>query len=214
LIFRKGAEANLYKEDWYGLAVIRKQRVKKDYRVGQLDSEIRQSRTVREARLMFEACRIGVPTPSTYFVNPNESTIVMEYIEGDKLKDVVDSLRKEEREKVFRIVGQQIGILHRNDIIHGDLTTSNMILTATQKVFFIDFGLGQFSSTIEDKGVDMHLMHRALQSTHYTHSADSFRSVIEGYQNAIGEEQSTEVLKRLHEIEIRGRYSKRKPAEG
>jgi TP53 regulating kinase-like protein len=209
MLFKKGAEAYLYKEEWYGMQVIRKHRVQKNYRVSQLDYKIRRSRTIHEARLIYEAGRVGVPTPSIYFVNPNESTIVMEYVEGDKLKDTVDSLGKEELEKVFRKVGRQIGMLHGNDIIHGDLTTSNMIQTPSEKIFFVDFGLGEFSSSIENRGVDMHLMHRALESTHYEHSIEGFRSITEGYTAVIGEKRSAEVLKRVHEIESRGRYFKR-----
>lgn len=209
MLFKKGAEAYLYKENWYGLEVIRKKRVQKSYRAQQLDSSIRRSRTVREARLMFEACRLGVPTPSIYFVDQPESTIIMEYIEGSKLKDVVDSLQQEVRDKIFERVGQQIGVLHANDIIHGDLTTSNMILTPSQKIFFVDFGLGEFSSSIEDKGVDMHLMHRALESTHYANSLQAYRSIVERYEKTIGEKSAAEIMNRVHEIELRGRYFKR-----
>jgi TP53 regulating kinase-like protein len=209
MLFKIGAEAYLYREEWFSLQVIRKHRVQKSYRVGQLDSEIRRSRTVREARLMFEACRVGVPTPSIYFVDLDDSTIVMEYVEGEKLKDAADLLGREVRERIFRTVGQQIGVLHKNDMVHGDLTTSNMILTPYHKVFFIDYGLGEFSSSIENKGVDIHLMHRAMESTHYENSAEGFQSIIEGYRATIGDDLTSEVLRRVREIELRGRYFKR-----
>ena len=209
MLFRKGAEANLYKEEWYGLHVIRKHRIQKNYRVQRLDSEIRKSRTIREARLLYEACRVGVPTPSIYFVDLNEATIVMEYIEGDNMKDALDKLIQEERNKALTTIGQQIGTLHKNNIIHGDLTTSNMILTPSGKIFLVDFGLGEFSSSIEEKGVDLHLMHRALESAHYKHSIEGFQLVAQGYESATGREQSAEVLGRVREIELRGRYFKR-----
>jgi TP53 regulating kinase-like protein len=209
MLFRKGAEADLYKEEWYGLQAIRKSRIQKKYRVDQLDSEIRRSRTVREARLLYEACRVGVPTPSIYFIDLDEAAIIMEYIEGDKLRDAMSRLGQEELERVLRTVGQQIGTLHRNNIIHGDLTTSNMILTPSGKVFFIDFGLGEFSSSIEEKGVDLHLMHRALESTHYRQSIRAFQLIIQGYGLATDKMQIAEVLGRVRQIELRGRYFRR-----
>jgi TP53 regulating kinase-like protein len=210
MLFKKGAEAYLYKEEWYGLQVVRKHRLPKAYRVPQLDSEIKHVRTIREARLMYEATRAGVPAPSIYFINLDDSTIIMEFIEGSKLKDIVRSLDHDKRVKVFYRIGQQIALLHQNNIVHGDLTTSNMILTPFGKVFFIDFGLGEFSSSIEDKGVDMHLMRRALESAHYEHSAECFRAVVDGYKAILGDKQSSDVLNRVKEIELRGRYFKRK----
>lgn len=211
MLFKKGAEAHLYKEEWYGLQVIRKYRLPKDYRVPQLDSEIKHARTVREARLMYEAARAGVPAPSIYFIDLDNSTIIMEFIEGVRLKDVVNLLEKERRVDIFYRIGQQIALLHQNDIVHGDLTTSNMILTPSGRISFIDFGLGDFSSSIEDKGVDLHLMHRALESAHFEYSTDCFDAVINGYRGTLGDEQSSDAFNRVTEIEMRGRYLKREP---
>jgi TP53 regulating kinase-like protein len=210
MLFKKGAEAHLFKENWYGIEVIRKHRLPKGYRISQLDSEIKRARTVHEARLMFEAAKCGVPTPSIYFIDLLNSTIIMEFIDGVRLKDVVDSLENERRVRIFQSIGQQIALLHRNDIVHGDLTTSNMILTTSGKVFFVDFGLGDFSSSIEDKGVDIHLMHRALESAHFRCSAECFEAVVNGYNDTFGEKQASDILSRVKDIEMRGRYLKRK----
>ena len=209
VLVKKGAEAHLFKEDWYGLPAMRKQRVQKNYRVPELDYEIRHARTVHEARLMYEACKVGVPTPSLYFIDLEETTIIMEYIEGDRVKDIVDQLEPKKREEIFNGVGNKIALLHRNGIIHGDLTTSNLILTSSGKVFFVDFGLGEFSSSIEDEGVDLHLLRRALESTHYKHSAECFDAVINGYRTNIGDTLTDNLLRRISEIESRGRYFKR-----
>lgn len=210
MLFKKGAEAHLYKEEWYGLQVIRKHRLPKTYRVPQLDSEIKHARTVREARLMYEAARDGIPTPSIYFIDLDNSTIIMQFIEGIRLKDIVNSLDKERRADIFYRIGQQIALLHQNNIVHGDLTTSNMILNPSGKVFFIDFGLGDLSSSMEDKGVDIHLMHRALESAHFDYSTECFEAVTSGYRATLGEKQSSDVLNRAKEIEMRGRYLMRK----
>jgi len=209
MLVKKGAEAYLFREEWYGLPAIRKYRVPKSYRVPELDYEIRHARTIHEARLMYEACKVGVPAPSIYFIDLEETTIIMEYIEGDRVKDIVDHLQPEKREEIFRGVGSKIALLHKNGIIHGDLTTSNMILTTSGKVFFVDFGLGEFSSSVEDEGVDLHLMRRALESTHYRYSVECFDAIVNGYKANIGESLTNNVLKRVHEIESRGRYFKR-----
>jgi TP53 regulating kinase-like protein len=206
MLLKKGAEAHLYREEWYGLQVVRKYRLPKAYRVPQLDSEIKHARTVREARLMHAAAMSGVPTPSIYFIDSDSSTIIMQFIEGIVLNDVVDSLDEKKRVSIFHRIGQQIALLHQNDIVHGDLTTSNMILTPSEKVFFIDFGLGDFTSSVEDKGVDIHLMRRALESAHFKHSNECFDAVVSGYRVTLGDEQSSHVLNRVKEIEMRGRY--------
>jgi TP53 regulating kinase-like protein len=209
MLVKKGAEAYLFREEWYGLPAIRKCRVPKSYRVPELDYEIRRARTAHEARLMYEACRVGVSAPSIYFVDLDETTIIMEYIEGDRVKDVVNGLEPEKLEEIFLGVGKKIALLHKNGIIHGDLTTSNMILTSSGKVFFVDFGLGEFSSSVEDEGVDLHLMRRALESTHYRYSVRCFDAIINGYKANIGESLANNVLRRIREIELRGRYFKR-----
>jgi len=209
VLVKKGAEACLFREEWYGLPAIRKLRVPKSYRVPELDYEIRRARTVHEARLMHEACKAGVPAPSIYFIDLEETTIIMEYVEGDRVKDILDYLMPEKRKEIFFEVGSKIALLHKNGIIHGDLTTSNMIQTTSGKIFFVDFGLGEFSSSVENEGVDLHLMRRALESTHYRYSFECFEAIVNGYETIIGENLTNDVLKRVHEIESRGRYFKR-----
>lgn len=207
MLIRKGAEANLYLEDWYGIRVIRKVRIPKSYRLSQLDFEIRRSRTIHEAQVMHDAKLAGVPTPTIYFIDVNRTFIVMEYIEGMRVKETLSLLSSEERRKLCRGIGKLIGSLHGNGIIHGDLTTSNMIITKNEKMFFIDFGLSEYSEEVEKRGVDIHLMKRALQSTHYKYARECFNSVMEGYTIEIGHETAKEVVKRIGEIEKRGRYS-------
>jgi len=108
-----------------------------------------------------------------------------------------------------------IGRLHNRGIIHGDLTTSNMILTSNGKVFFVDFGLGEQSEELEIRGVDLHLMKRALQSTHYKYAKECFDAVMEGYAETVGKEPAKNVLEKIQEIERRGRYvAERKEGEG
>jgi len=206
MLIKKGAEANLYLENWHGKKVIIKERIPKKYRLPVLDERIRTYRTVHEPQLMHEAKKAGVPTPTIYMVDLAKKSIIMEYVEGKQVKRIMNQLSAKERIELCRKIGILIGRLHRNGIIHGDLTTSNMILTSNGKIYFVDFGLGEFSKELEAKGVDLHLMKRALQSTHYLFAEESFNAVLEGYAEAVGEMEAKKVLEKIREIELRGRY--------
>jgi len=206
LLLKKGAEAYLYKETWYLKHIIRKQRIKKDYRVSELDWTLRVARTVREANLLRNAKIAGVPTPTVYEIDKRETTIIMEFIEGQRIKDILDELNAEARKTLSRQIGILIGRLHKKNMIHGDLTTSNMILTDTGKIYLIDFGLGYNSTSIEDKAVDLHLMKRALESTHYRVTEEVFSKILEGYQEEVGSAPMKEVYDRMESIRKRGRY--------
>ena len=206
MLIKKGAEANLYLENWHGKKVIIKERIPKKYRLPVLDERIRTYRTVHEPQLMHEAKKAGVPTPTIYMVDLAKKSIIMEYVEGKQVKRIMNQLSAKERIELCKKIGILIGRLHKNGIIHGDLTTSNMILTSNGKIYFVDFGLGEFSKEREAKGVDLHLMRRALQSTHYLFAEESFNAVLEGYAEAVGEVEAKKVLEKIREIELRGRY--------
>jgi TP53 regulating kinase-like protein len=206
VLIKKGAEANLFLESWHGRKVVLKRRICKEYRVSGLDRQIRRYRTLHEPRLMHSAKEAGVPTPTIFMINLAESTIVMEFIEGKQIKQILNNLSKEERLQLCQRIGVLIGRLHKNGIIHGDLTTSNMILTPEDKIVFVDFGLGEYSKELEVKGVDMHLMKRAFQSTHYKFAQECFEAVMQGYAEIVGEEEAKNVLGKIAEIEKRGRY--------
>jgi TP53 regulating kinase-like protein len=139
-------------------------------------------------------------------VDVANANIIMEYVEGKQVKIILNDLSKSERLHLCRHIGVLIGRLHSNGIIHGDLTTSNMILTSYGKVFLVDFGLGEYSKELEARGVDLHLMKRALQSTHYKYAKECFEAVVEGYAQVMGTEIAKNVLEKISEIERRGRY--------
>ncbi len=206
MLIKKGAEANLYLEDWHGRKVIMKRRLTKRYRIPELDSEIRAQRTVHEPQIIHRAKEAGVPTPIIFMVDPSEATIAMEYVKGKQVKQVLKGLPAEERINLCHTIGEHIGRLHKNGTIHGDLTTSNMILTPQGKVVFVDFGLSEQTTELEARGVDIHLMKRALQSTHYNYVKECFNAVIEGYEKVMGKEMAAKVLEKVEEIERRGRY--------
>ncbi len=205
MLIAKGAEACLYKSEWYGFEVIIKERIKKSYRHPTLDYKLRAYRTVLEARMMNEARAVGVPTPIVYDVDLEKTRIIYEYIDGVKVKNILEQLTEIERRKLNRRIGLLIGLLHKNGLIHGDLTTSNMLLKSSGNIYFIDFGLCEHSTDVESKGVDLHLMKRALESTHFRIASKSFREILEGYRETAGE-SAEEVIKRIALIEKRGRY--------
>jgi len=206
MLIKKGAEASLYLETWHGRKVVLKKRLVKKYRVPELDKEIRVQRTKHEPSIIHKAKEAGVPTPVIYMVDIASSTIIMEFVEGKRLKEILDVLPLEERKKLCHYVGLLVGRLHKSGIIHGDLTTSNMILTPEGRVVFIDFGLSEQSFELEDRGVDLHLMKRALLSTHFAHAEECFKFIMNGYMEVMGEAEAKEVLSKVKEIEKRGRY--------
>jgi len=205
-LLKKGAEASLYLVEWNRRKVVVKVRIPKKYRPAMLDERIRTYRTVHEPQLMYEAKAAGVPTPLIYMVNVPEATIIMEYVEGQQIKQLLNTAPQGRRRQLCVAIGELIGKLHRQGLIHGDLTTSNMILTPEGKVYFVDFGLGEKNAELEAQGVDLHLMKRALQSTHYQCWEDCFKSVMRGYSSALGVEAAEKVYEKIREIERRGRY--------
>ena len=204
--FKKGAEASLFLADWHCRKVVIKVRIPKRYRPEALDEQIRSYRTVHEPQLMHEAKAAGVPTPLIYMVNVAEASITMEYVEGQQIKQLLNTVPQGKRRELCISIGELIGKLHRQGLIHGDLTTSNMILSPEGKIFFVDFGLGEKNSELEAEGVDLHLMKRALQSTHYQFWEECFKGVLCGYSSVLGSEAAEKVYEKIKEIERRGRY--------
>ncbi len=180
-----------------------KERVQKGYRETALDDFLRIGRTKREARLISLAKRAGVPAPLIRHVDPAKGVIEMSHVAGDKLKDVLNDLQPKKRIEICKIIGEQIGRLHVHHIVHGDLTTSNMILS-DDRVVFIDFGLGEINESIEAKGVDLLLFKKALHTAHWRVAEKCFEKAAESYQKVY--KKADEVMNRLSAIERRGRY--------
>jgi TP53 regulating kinase-like protein len=205
-LLKKGAEASLFLASWHGRRVIVKARFPKKYRPAELDAKIRSYRTAHEPQLMHEAKKAGVPTPTIFLVDMKVAEITMEFVEGKQVKQVLAGVSKKERQELCTSIGVLIGKMHRHGVIHGDLTTSNMILTGEGKIFLVDFGLGEKNMELEARGVDLHLMKRALQSTHYQFAGECFKAVLAGYSGVLGVEEAEKVFEKIREIERRGRY--------
>ncbi len=202
-ILYQGAEAKIIKSLYLGYEAIVKKRVHKRYRIKEIDQLLIKSRTKEEAKVMAFARTNGVSVPLIYDVDLKNGSITFEYVKGQRVKDIFDSISTDQRKHLCFQIGSQIGLLHNAEIIHGDLTTSNMILS-DDTVYFIDFGLSEISAEIESRGVDLHLLMEALESTHSTH-AHFFSHVIAGYAEIYQGELAL-VKQKIGDIVKRGRY--------
>jgi len=203
MLIRRGAEAEIHLTKWLGREVISKHRVPKSYRLPEVDHALRVARTKKEAKLISDARVLGISTPIIYDIDLLEHKIIMEYINGPRVKDIMSEFDQNDRREIFRKIGRAVGVLHRNNIVHGDLTTSN-ILKRGDKLYFIDFSLGDVAEDIESKGVDLHLLMEAFESTH-PEFMDEFKYVFEGYKKEFKE--ADQVKKKIQEIIQRGRYT-------
>lgn len=189
-----GAEAKvIIKQD-----KVVKDRLKKKYRHTKLDNRLRSERTEEESRRLSQAKKYGVKVPDV--LKTEEYTLEIEKVKGKKLRDIIKN-----NVESFEDLGRQVGILHNQDIIHGDLTTSNIIIQKeTLEPYLIDFGLSGHSQRIEDKAVDLHLLKQVLETSHPEVADDAWSNFIKGYETK--QEESEEILDRLEEVEERGRY--------
>jgi len=132
-LIHKGAEANLYYGHWFNKEVIFKYRIPKKYRLEELDKKIRTMRTMIESRALITVKNFGLNVPQVYEIDTKNSTIVMKYIKGEKLKDILNSLNDTKKQEYFKKIGRDIALLHKNGHIHGDITTSNLIITDNEE---------------------------------------------------------------------------------
>jgi Kae1-associated kinase Bud32 len=205
-VLGSGAEATVYMDDNFtdntskSNKIVDKERSKKNYRHDAIDSMLRKTRTRKEAKILKALEPYGF---APKIKEQKDYNIIMEYIDGIQLKKLLDT-----KPELAVLIGKNLAIMHDKDLIHGDLTTSNMILAGkgkTQKLFFIDFGLSFNSSKIEDKAVDIHLFKQALESKHFRVYTKAYKSFLKGYNI----KNKKEVLERLEIVEQRGRYKEK-----
>lgn len=192
-LLSQGAEAKIYFDSSNNLIV--KERIPKSFRHDILDKQIRQFRTRREAKVLTKSAEF-INCPRLIDMNDKDMIIKMEYIKGDVVKSVLEN-----DFNLAKKIGNQLAVLHDEDIVHGDLTTSNMIFNG-ENIYFIDFGLSSFSNKLEDKAVDIHLFKQALESKHYKNWESLYELFLEGYKS---NSEFDKVLSRLKLVEGRGR---------
>lgn len=201
-LLKKGAEADLYQTKWQNSNAILKIRKIKKYRNSSLDSKIRKQRTIKESQILSLVKSHGIPAPLVYFVNLDETSIIMQEIPGKPVHDLPESKIIE----LSKDIGKLVGALHKNGIMHGDLTTSNFILFRNV-VFVIDFGLSQISIKPEDHAVDLRLIKEILNSAHAKIMLLSWKNFLNGYKSIVGQAYYAKITQLVSEIESRGRYA-------
>jgi len=189
-------------------SLIIKDRIPKTYRLKELDGQIRRRRTKSETKLLDKASKV-ISVPSPIINSPlggvegnTQFQIQMPFIKGQKLSEHLDSFPLAKQKRICRKMGESIAKLHEQNIIHDDLTTSNMILK-NGELFIIDFGLGFVSHKYEDKAVDLHLLKQALEAKHFKHWETLIEEVLKGYKK---NPDATIIFERLKAVEKRGRY--------
>lgn len=178
-----------------------------EYRLEALDSMLRMQRTVHEAGMIAAAKAAGVGAPFVYFLSPPRATIVMELVAGTRMKDAISERQPAEAAELFRNLGGCVARLHRAGIMHGDLTTANVIIRDGRLVF-IDFGLSLHSTRVEDFAVDLRLIKETITGAHAPVAEVATEALFEGYRGAVGERAAKSALRQLREIERRGRYAR------
>lgn len=217
--------------------VLLKHRFAKGYRHPTLDALLTKSRVTGESRALLKCLRSGVSVPEVKLVDVREGVLGIEWIEGSSVRALLgggaddedegeeteveveteteeaaaeDALNKYgvTRDSLMEMVGVEIAKMHKADVIHGDLTTSNMMLRHPSspkglQLVLIDFGLAFTSAFPEDKAVDLYVLERAFASTHPA-SESMFGAVLNAYGKATGEGWE-KVRKKLDEVRLRGR---------
>lgn len=201
-LIAKGAESNIVKSSYLSRDAVLKNRISKNYRILEIDNKIRKARTKLEAKLLSDVKKAGVVTPILYDVNLHDKTILMEEIKGDLVKDIIN-------EDLAYEIGENIAKFHNLNIIHGDITSSNMMVNDKNQLVFIDFGLGRYSDLFEDKAVDLLVLKKSLQSIDYNTAIKIFDKVLEGYADEYKDDSLNreQIIKKINEIESRGRYT-------
>ncbi len=207
-ILAKGAESDILEKSYLGEDAILKKRVPKSYRVKEIDNKIRKMRTKSESKLISDIKTCGVKSPVLFDVNLEDESILMEKIHGNLVKDIMDSLSSDDRFNLAKKIGYNIGLMHNKDIIHGDITSSNMMVDDEGNFVFLDFGLGSYSDLVEDKATDLLVLKKSFQSIDYEIANETFDWILDGYIGSYEDDLNKNmILNKIKEIESRGRYT-------
>ena len=198
LLIKRGAEADIYIVEWNSKKAVSKVRSPKSYRHPDLDAAIRKYRTIHEASFMSAAKSAGVMTPFVYFVDPVKAEIIMEFIEGQNVRDALTP-------DICYKVGRCAALLHASNIIHGDLTTSNFVMN--KRLVLLDFGLSYYSERTEDMATDIRLIKEVFTSAHIA-VRKAFPCFVEGYASVVSTKKIDKTLENVRKIEQRGRYAR------
>ncbi len=194
-VLAEGAEAVVYETTLNGIAALMKRRIKKDYRVPEMDTKIRSRRSRNEARIIATVSKAGVNAPRLILYDGYD--VYMSPVKGKKLSEMLKAGAV--KGSTFEKIGTMLGQLHNVDVAHGDYTPANIIV-GNDEPYVIDFGLSEITSSVEEKALDVLLMKRSVAKR-------SYLSFLKAYQASA--KNAKEILKRLELIERRGRYQTR-----
>lgn len=202
----RGAEADLSLATIGPWRIVIKRRIRKEYRNLSLDEKIRHDRTLSEASIIHEARTAGARVPSIVGVDIENNAIAMTHLDGTVARECLDDMSISEARKLLRSIGEQIGLLHAAGIVHGDLTTSNVIVSPSGTPFIVDFGMSRRSIEPEDRGVDLHLLQRSIIASHSKNPSSMMNAMIRGYEQTAGKKVADSTWRKAREIARRGRY--------
>jgi TP53 regulating kinase and related kinases len=227
----QGAEGRLYKTSFLlpDIPCALKYRPPKPYRHPILDQRLTRHRILAEAKILAKCRRDGALVPGVYALDEKAGWMMLEWIEGEPVRvrinewlrsnDVANADVNPDLRDLMARVGTAVGNIHRIGVVHGDLTTSNLMLRPpaigedddhrsegqkilSGEVVVIDFGLASQSSSDEDRAVDLYVLERAFGSTH-PRAEHLFQDVLDAYKTTF--KQAGVVLKKLDEVRMRGR---------
>ena len=210
-----GAEAEVISGTWFGRPAVLKKRRPRGWRHPDLDASLTRKRMVNEVKLTIWLARRGAPVPAIWDVDLEDSTIIMEKIEGRPLIEILNS--NEHDEQLLIKVGKSIKELHRNAVNHGDLSTNNILINSQREAVLIDLGLATREYDLEGFGIDLHVLHEILRASH-PGVKGAMDLVLKGYialDEELGEPEAApggmpptaeDVVKRLEQVMKRVRY--------
>lgn len=220
----QGAEAKVYKSILGSTPILVKHRFDKQYRHPSLNASLTRARVAGEARALLKSARSGVNVPGIRMVDANEGVLGLEWIDGQSVRKLLPGAEPEDDDAIaseslddygvsidhlMSLIGTEIAKMHQADIIHGDLTTSNMMVRHPHRtslplaLYIIDFGLSFVSSLVEDKAVDLYVLERAFSSTH-PESEPLFAAVLKAYEAKMDKDWVA-LKRKLDEVRLRGR---------
>ena len=213
-----GAEAEVWKGEWFGKPAVRKQRRPRSWRHPNLDHRLGVRRMISEARLLIRTRKAGLSVPSVWDLDYEGGQLIIEHLAGRPLIEVLnhEQTSQEEAKTILHRVGHAVRRLHREATTHGDLSSNNILIDG-QEVHLIDFGLASIEYDVERFGIDLHVLDEILGASHPQWEG-AIDWVVEGYLAAEEElgpapplqggsvPSASEVHTRLEDIRTRVRY--------
>ena len=213
-----GAEAEVWKGEWFGKTAVRKQRRPRSWRHPNLDHRLGVRRMISEARLLIRIRKAGLSVPSVWDLDYEGGQLIIEHLQGQPLIEVLndEAINAQEVKAILERVGHAVRRLHREATTHGDLSSNNVLIDG-EKVHLIDFGLASIEYDVERFGIDLHVLDEILGASHPQWEG-AIDWVIEGYLAAEEElgpapalqggtvPSAEEVHTRLEDIRTRVRY--------